>query len=80
MQFNDDCVCGGTRERPNPDCERCQMLAEIDRLRTKLADSVSDETRIVLEQDRDEMTDDNRTEQMPTWLSAIWRKRLRKGT
>jgi hypothetical protein len=24
-----DCVCGGSTERPNDDCERCQIVARI---------------------------------------------------
>jgi hypothetical protein len=26
------CVCGGSDERPNDDCERCQLIARIGRL------------------------------------------------
>jgi hypothetical protein len=28
-RFNGECVCGGSRERPNPDCERCRLLAAL---------------------------------------------------
>jgi hypothetical protein len=30
--MSDTCVCGGSTERPNPDCERCQLIARIGRL------------------------------------------------
>lgn len=33
-QFNPRCVCGGSTENPNADCERCQMLAELARLKS----------------------------------------------
>ena len=31
----DTCVCGAT-DKPNPDCERCMLIAEIKRLREAL--------------------------------------------
>jgi hypothetical protein len=31
-----DCVCGGSTERPNDDCERCQLVARIADLEAKL--------------------------------------------
>jgi hypothetical protein len=36
-EITDTCVCGGSRSRPNRDCERCQLIAEIDRLRARVA-------------------------------------------
>ena len=36
-QFNPRCVCGGSTENPNDDCERCQLLAELARLQSQLA-------------------------------------------
>lgn len=43
----DYCVCGGTTDKPNPDCERCQLVArntlltEILRLLLKQAEATS---------------------------------------
>ena len=31
------CVCGGSTDKPNPDCERCQLVAENDRLRARVS-------------------------------------------
>lgn len=27
-----ECVCGSSTERPNPDCERCQLVSQRDML------------------------------------------------
>ncbi len=35
--MTDTCVCGGSRAIPNADCERCQLIAEIARLRSIIA-------------------------------------------
>lgn len=32
-----ECVCGGSTERPNDDCERCQLVARIGRLEALVA-------------------------------------------
>ena len=37
-----ECVCGGTKERPNTDCERCQLLATIATLTAELERLKSD--------------------------------------
>lgn len=37
-EWADTCVCGGSRARPNPDCERCGLLAERNRLAAELAE------------------------------------------
>lgn len=29
---SDECVCGGSKAQPNDDCERCQLVATINRL------------------------------------------------
>jgi hypothetical protein len=34
--MTDTCVCGGSRARPNPDCERCGLIARIAELETAL--------------------------------------------
>lgn len=34
--FEHSCVCGGNIDRPNDDCERCQMHAEILILRRRV--------------------------------------------
>lgn len=46
-QFNPRCVCGGSTENPNADCERCQMLAELARLKSEkeAAERERDEAR-----------------------------------
>jgi hypothetical protein len=35
--MTDMCVCGGSRAHPNPDCERCGLVTEVDHLRMLLA-------------------------------------------
>ena len=30
-----ECICGHTKEDPNPDCERCRLIARIDGLETR---------------------------------------------
>lgn len=48
---SDTCICGGSRGQPNPDCERCGLVAEIDRLRARVAEleSAGRETVAALE-------------------------------
>jgi len=37
--MHEACVCGGNPpEHPNDDCERCQMVCEIERLRVEVSD------------------------------------------
>lgn len=31
-QYDDPCVCGGSREWTNPDCERCDLIRDLDAL------------------------------------------------
>lgn len=38
IEFNPECVCGGSVDKPNPDCERCVMLTELQRAKEMLAD------------------------------------------
>lgn len=36
-QFNPQCICGGSVDLPNADCERCRMQGELAALRSQLA-------------------------------------------
>jgi hypothetical protein len=40
--MTDTCVCGGSRARPNPDCERCELIAEVERLNAALYLAITD--------------------------------------
>ena len=35
---NEVCVCGGTKAKPSPDCERCDLIARIDALESASAE------------------------------------------
>ena len=41
------CVCGGTVNSPNPDCERCSFVQEIRRLNRLLSASRSEVGRLL---------------------------------
>ena len=43
-EFNPSCVCGGSVDQPNEDCERCMMVKEIERL--KYVPTTPQETQI----------------------------------
>jgi len=34
------CICGASPGKPNPDCERCQLVAEVERLRGENAELI----------------------------------------
>lgn len=34
-QVSDYCVCGGTPDNPNRDCERCQLVAQLTALKAR---------------------------------------------
>ena len=31
--YPDECACGGSRASPNPDCERCNLVRDLDEAR-----------------------------------------------
>lgn len=34
--MSEPCVCGGSPAQPNPDCERCQLVARIAQLEAEV--------------------------------------------
>lgn len=50
--MGDTCVCGGSKSDPNPDCERCNLIFEVDRLRSENARYIEAFHRIDPELDR----------------------------
>jgi hypothetical protein len=47
--FNPECVCGGSVDRPNDDCERCQLVAALHETRDQ-RDTLAEACRAFLGQ------------------------------
>ena len=61
MSTTEQCVCGGTREQPNDDCERCGFIQRIAEL-----ESENDKMRAFVEKVSKQQPE------KPDYWSACW--------